>query len=99
MIQCHVVTTAEDFARCTTIRMEVFVREQLVPVEEELDDLDSISVHVLADVDGTPIGTGRLIPQGDGKGKISRMAVLSPHRGSVVFSSVLARLMDVESEQ
>jgi ElaA protein len=64
-----------------------------------MDDLDAISVHVLAEFDGKPVGTGRLIPVGDRKGKIGRMAVLKPYRGRGVGSAVIARLMVVAAER
>lgn len=44
------------------IRFAVFVEEQNVPVEIELDDQDALSIHVLASVDGRTVGTGRLLP-------------------------------------
>ena len=49
----------------TSVRHEVFVVEQRVPVEVELDDDDAVSVHAVAyDTDGTAVGTGRLLPDG-----------------------------------
>ena len=93
MIACHVVPhDGEDFRHCAAIRLEVFVGEQGVPLEEEMDDLDAVSVHVLALADGQPIGTGRLIPGGDGSAKIGRMAVLKPYRGQGVGSAILEHL-------
>jgi ElaA protein len=98
-VECRVVTTPEEFVHCAAIRMEVFVREQHVPEDEEMDDLDAISVHVLAFVAGEPVGTGRLIPVGDDQGKIGRMAVLKRYRGQGVGSAIIARLMEVAREQ
>jgi predicted GNAT family N-acyltransferase len=95
MIECRVVDSPEEFAHCAAIRMDVFVREQHVPAEEELDDLDAVSVHVLAHSGGEPVGTGRLIPGEAGKAKIGRMAVLQPFRGLGVGSAVMTQLMDV----
>ena len=60
-----------------TIREAVFVAEQGVPIELEMDDRDIICTHVLALVDEYPIGTARL----DTDGKIGRLAVLSQFRG------------------
>ncbi len=99
MIDCRVVTTPEEFAHCAAIRIEVFVDEQHVPPEEELDDLDAISVHVLAHVAGEPVGTGRLIPVGEFHGKIGRMAVRQSHRGHGVGAAIMRLLMDVARER
>ncbi len=61
------------------IRFEVFVDEQNVPVEEELDDLDAIATHFLVTLcDGTPAATGRLLEDG----RIGRMAVRKIARGT-----------------
>lgn len=48
-----------------TIRFEVFVEEQKVPAELEMDHMDAVCLHAVAyDGAGTPIGTGRLLPDG-----------------------------------
>ena len=60
------------------VRETVFVKEQGVPVELEMDERDLICKHVLALVDGCPAGTARLdIPKG---GKVGRLAVLANFR-------------------
>jgi predicted GNAT family N-acyltransferase len=77
-------------ADAQAIRLEVFVREQNVPAELEMDDKDAVCLHAVAyDASGTPVGTGRLLPDGH----IGRMAVLQPLRGSGVGSALLRGLM------
>ena len=62
-----------------TVRETVFVEEQGVPVELEMDQRDRICQHVLALVDDCPAGTARLdIPKA---GKVGRLAVLANFRG------------------
>lgn len=73
------------------VREAVFVREQGVPLELELDELDPLCHHVVArDAQGQPIGTGRLTPER----KIGRMAVLAEWRGRGVGDALLAALID-----
>lgn len=73
------------------VREAVFVVEQKVPREIELDEHDAASRHVLArDGDGSPIGTGRLLPDGH----IGRMAVLAEWRGKGVGRALLERLLE-----
>jgi len=93
------ITGPNEFARCAAIRTEVFVVEQRVPPEEEMDELDRDAVHVLAWVDGTPVATGRLILGADAHAKIGRMAVLRPHRRRGVGSAVLRKLMELAKER
>ncbi|MDN7523667.1 GNAT family N-acetyltransferase [Burkholderia orbicola] len=64
------------------IRDAVFVREQQIPPEWELDDDDPLSLHAVA--------TGRLLPSGT----IGRVAVLADMRGQGVGSAVLNALLD-----
>lgn len=61
-----------------TIRETVFVAEQGVPLELEMDDRDPIAKHVLALVNGCPAGTARLDIRN--AGKIGRLAVLPSFR-------------------
>jgi predicted GNAT family N-acyltransferase len=64
------------------IRFGVFVDEQKVPAEEEVDATDEVAIHVLLrDGKGTPVGTGRLYEHSPGVGRVGRMAVMREHRG------------------
>ena len=78
-----------------TIRYSVFVQEQGVPAELEWDDMDAASWHALAFAeDGTPVATGRLLPDGH----IGRMAVLKSARGTGMGARVLDALMAKAAE-
>ena len=77
-------------AEASRIRFAVFVEEQRVPREIELDDNDAACVHALAFVEGKVVGTGRLLPDGH----IGRMAVLQAHRGTGVGSAILKALIE-----
>lgn len=73
------------------LRFAVFVNEQQVPAEIELDEFDELSVHAVAfDADGSAVGTGRLLPDGH----IGRMAVAKAARGRGAGSAILKALMD-----
>ena len=68
------------------IRRVVFIIEQKVPKEVEWDGRDEGSCHWLAtNDDDVPIGTGRLLPDG----QIGRMAVLSDQRGRGIGFAIL----------
>ena len=80
-----------DSAELRRVRHAVFVIEQAVPEDEEWDELDAVSQHVIArDPAGQPIGTGRLTP----KGTIGRMAVVLDWRGRGVGDSILRVLLE-----
>ena len=78
------------------VRRAVFIQEQGVGEEEELDGEDATSQHFLAtDDQGRPIGTARLMPNG----QIGRMAVLPAWRRRDVGTRLLARAIDVAERQ
>ena len=76
-------------ATLKAIRYEVFVEEQKVPAEEEIDAYDPLSIHAIAWSNGQAAGCGRLLPDGH----IGRMAVLKSFRGLGVGGLVLQHLM------
>lgn len=78
-------------AEASSIRFDVFVLEQNVPVELELDEMDAQSLHALAfDQDGLAVATGRLLPDGH----IGRMAVRRSSRKKGVGAQVLKALTE-----
>jgi len=77
-------------ALASPIRFEVFVREQRVPAEIELDDMDPVCVHAVAFEGTRAIGTGRLLPDGH----IGRMAIVRDWRRRGVGAAILTALME-----
>jgi predicted GNAT family N-acyltransferase len=75
------------------LRLEVFVNEQNVPVELELDDLDAGAQHLAAIDGGCLVGTLRIISLGD-LIKVGRVAVDKAHRGKGVGASMMEWAMD-----
>ncbi len=83
-----------DFAAIRGVRLVVFVNEQRVPVDIELDERDRHCVHVLAhDAAGRPVGTGRI--DLDVGGKIGRVAVLAEARGTGVGTELMQKLHEI----
>ena len=73
------------------IRYAVFVKEQGIPAELEIDDYDPIAEHALAFVDGQCVATARIYldEQNASKAKIGRMAVLKDFRGQGIGTALL----------
>ncbi len=76
--------------RAFAIRMRVFVHEQGVPAEIELDNDDQHASHFLATISGRVVGTARLVMHGN-NAKIGRMAVLKKYRGKGIGAALLKR--------
>ena len=71
------------------VRFRVFVAEQSVPPEEELDDADATATHAIALYQGQVVGTGRLVWLEDGNAQIGRMAVDAQWRRRGVGGQIL----------
>ncbi|MBA8887980.1 putative GNAT family N-acyltransferase [Dokdonella fugitiva] len=80
-----------DFDDLRSVREQVFVVEQAVPREDEIDEQDPTSRHVVArDGDGRAIGTGRLTTAR----AIGRVAVLADWRGRGVGQAIMRVLLE-----
>ncbi len=75
-----VVCVTTDIAACRALRRTVFIDEQGVAEADEVDDLDGQAIHILATLDGTPVGSARLLVIGE-IGKVGRVCVLRNARG------------------
>jgi ElaA protein len=75
------IERTDDIAACLELRRLVFIQEQGVTEADEMDGLDDASLHLLA-IDGiTPVGTARILFEGE-TAKIGRVCVLKSHRGT-----------------
>ncbi|HSD24078.1 MAG TPA: GNAT family N-acetyltransferase [Solirubrobacterales bacterium] len=72
------------------LRVRVFVDEQGVDAEEELDDLDAQSLQIVGLDDSGVIATCRLRDLGEGGWKLERMVVDGRLRGNGVGGRLLA---------
>ncbi len=95
------------------VRLRVFVQEQLVPIEMEVDQWDPMALHaVVFDEDGAALATGRLVsenPDGGSEstlsasanavGRIGRVAVIAACRGQGIGKIVMAALIQAANEQ
>lgn len=83
-MKVFLVKNKKQLAEAYEVRKTVFVDEQHVPVEEEIDSFEEVAEHFLVyDDNEQPIGAGRLrILQGCAK--VERICILKPFRGTGV---------------
>lgn len=97
------VETEQQLEDAWAIRFEVFVDEQQVPIEEEVDalDTDPTTFHSVAYDGETPVGTGRVLggPDHPGEAHIGRLAVRKTHRGTGLGALMMAHLEGVAAAQ
>jgi predicted GNAT family N-acyltransferase len=96
-VQIRQVSSDRELAKAFAIRLRVFVKEQGVPEEIELDSDDQRAIHFLALVSGRAAGTARLVIR-RGSAKIGRMAVLRSYRGKGVGRKLLQRAIAAAEE-
>ena len=83
-----------DFQKCEKqifyVRNQVFVKEQSVTVELEIDGFDENAIHVLAWDNKNVIGTGRMLPDGH----MGRICVIKSYRGIGIGRFIVRNLID-----
>lgn len=95
-IQVRLGSWEQFEAAAREIRFEVFVGEQAVPADMELDRYDPVCVHALAfDGSGRALGTGRLLPDSH----IGRVAVRREARARGVGAAIMRELMSAAARR
>ncbi len=83
------VPGSAELAACLKLRFAVFVAEQGVPADQELDALDETALHVLALHGDDAVGTARAVEKAPGMWKIGRVAVAAPWRRRGIGKSLM----------
>ncbi len=87
------IATEQEREQIYALRMEVFVREQQVPPEIELDEEDSHALHILAESDGVCVGCARLLLT-EQDAHIGRLAVKKEYRFRGIGSKICRFIID-----
>lgn len=91
----------EDREKAFSIRRKVFIEEQNVPEELEIDEYDEspdTQCVLLLDSEGSAAGTARFRPYGDDMLKIERVAVLKEQRRNGAGKAIMAAV-EAEAEK
>jgi len=100
MTECVVGSWDTVAAQASAVREAVFVQEQGIGAHMVWDGADAQAVHALVrNRLGQPLGTGRLVSQAPGVGRIGRMAVHRALRGSQVGREVLDALVQASRDR
>jgi predicted GNAT family N-acyltransferase len=87
-VKLRLVNNNEELEDAYFVRKVVFVDEQQVPLEEEIDDLESESKHFVLYDHEKPVGAGRFRVV-DGYGKVERICVLKENRKSGAGNTIM----------
>lgn len=88
----------DDFEKAWQLRLEVFVKEQHVPIELEQDKADDEAQHWLLLENDLPVATGRFIAYQEGcqmrpVAKIGRIAVKKEARGNHLGERMMQEIL------
>ncbi len=78
----------DEMDACLALRRVVFVEEQSVPPDLEVDGLDPVAIHLVALADGRVVGTAR-VRTVHGAAKAERVAVPSDARGTGIGRALM----------
>lgn len=92
-LQAQIVQTDQQLRDAFSVRKQVFVEEQHVSAEEEYDEFEETSKHIVIYDEDIPVGAGRFRIVDD-IGKMERICVLASHRkkgvGKIIMDSLEA---------
>jgi predicted GNAT family N-acyltransferase len=78
-IYTKIVTSDQEMDDALKVRREVFINEQHVPEDMEIDEHENICIHFVSYDEEQPVAAGRLRPIEEG-GKVERICVLKNYR-------------------
>lgn len=99
--QIQRVTTEQELADALSVRRIVFIEEQEVPEELEIDEhdtLDGRTIHFVAYRYGKPVGASRIRTYAPGVGKIERVAVAKTERGTGLGRQIMLEIEELAKQ-
>jgi predicted GNAT family N-acyltransferase len=90
-VNIKLVENKQEMDHAYHVRMTVFVEEQKVPPEEEIDEYDKTAIHFIGYIDRQPSAASRL-RFADDYGKLERICVMKEHRGKHFGQQIISRM-------
>ncbi|MBT2756316.1 GNAT family N-acetyltransferase [Mesobacillus foraminis] len=92
------VSNEKELSDAFLVRKTVFIGEQNVPEEEEIDQFEDEAAHFVLYQDEVPAGAGRFRVL-DGVGKVERICVLKSQRGTGAGNAIMSKIEDYAKSQ
>ena len=93
------VDPGEGLSDAFAVRRAVFIEEQGVSEDEEMDGRDDEASHVVAYDGDRPVGTARLRTAEAGVGKVERVAVRAADRGEGIGRALMAEVESLAADR
>ncbi|WP_096199130.1 GNAT family N-acetyltransferase [Bacillus sp. FJAT-45350] len=97
-MKIEIVTNEKQRKDAYQVRTIVFVEEQKVPVELEIDEHEEEATHFVVYDGEKPIGAGRFRSV-DGYGKVERICILKEYRGRNVGKDLMIKIEEVAQQE
>ena len=97
-MEVKVVSSEQELDDAFSVRKQVFINEQNVPEEEEIDQFEDEAVHFVLYNNGIPAGAGRFRTV-DGNGKVERICVLKENRQSGSGKAIMDKIEEHAKQQ
>ena len=100
--QIQSVNNEKEMADALSVRKAVFIVEQEVPADLEIDEHDeanSGTIHFVVYKEEQPVGASRLRTYAPGVGKIERVAVLHSERGTGLGRQIMIAMEEKAQDQ
>jgi predicted GNAT family N-acyltransferase len=94
----RIVKSDEELQDAYDVRTKVFVEEQQVPEEEEIDQFEREASHVVLYDGDKPVGAGRFRIL-NGIGKIERICVLPDYRSKGAGKIIMEKLEEIAASK
>lgn len=98
MLHVKIVSGDREYEDALSVRREVFIEEQHVPEEIEIDEYEDTATHFVAYDDGKPVGAGRCRRVED-SGKVERICVLRSHRKRRVGQAIMEKIEQFAADE
>ncbi|WP_280769372.1 GNAT family N-acetyltransferase [Salipaludibacillus daqingensis] len=90
-MEVKVAGTNQEKKDVYSVRRQVFIIEQRVPEDIEVDDKEEQSIHFIAYEEKTPVGAGRIRIDGS-SAKAERVCVLADKRGKGIGAKIMVAM-------
>jgi predicted GNAT family N-acyltransferase len=97
-VTVKIVETQQELEDAYSVRKTVFVDEQNVPLEEEIDAYEDEAEHFVMYHDGSPTAAGRFRLV-DGYGKVERISVLKEARKTGAGRAIMNAIEEYAREK
>ena len=98
-MRVELADTESAYEDAVSVRYDVFVDEQGVPEDLEVDEHEDTATHFVAYDDGAAVEAARLREYEAGVGKVERVAVRKARRGEGVGAALMAAVEAAAAER